>query len=429
MNDKKWLFLDIDDTLCNTKATHLPALKVCFKYLGKYLPKLKYQDFLTAYYQARAFIHQKLGPTAQSHDRERYFKKMFDDLKIKKSSVLAKKLNSLYWQTVNEKLKLLSGVEKTLQILQKRKIKLGIITDHLHKIQIKKLETLKIKKYFSFIVTSEDAGYDKPHPDIFKLALKKAKANPKEVVMFGDDCAKDYQGALKNNLTSVDLNPSDCPIGKNSLKSFAEILRFFPVNQKSTKIDDGYVKFKANKISAKILKVTEIKELNLYRERLRKAELIGDNGKVGFGNISKRHRNGFIISGTDTGKIKNLRPADYAFVKNWKIEKNNLNYEGTTEPSSESLTHAILYQTDKNIKAVIHIHNSKIWNKLITKKLNSNKRAHYGTPAMALAVRDFLKQNKKSAYLAMGGHRDGCLFFGQNLAGVCKNIFTKLKNS
>lgn len=429
MLTKKWLFVDIDDTLCDTKATHLPALKVCFKYLKKYQPQLNFQDFFARYNQAREFIHQKLGPIAQSHDRWRYFQKMLDDLKIKKSLGLAKKLNSLYWQTVNEKLKLLSGVEKTLQILQKRKIKLGIITDHLRKTQLKKLETLKIKKYFSFVVTSEDAGHDKPHSDIFKLALKKSKANPKEVVMFGDDCAKDYQGALKNNLTGVDLDPSDCPIGKNNLKSFTEILRFFPVAQKPDKVDDGYVKFKANQINAKILKVAEIKELNLYRERLRKAGLIGDNGKVGFGNISKRHGSGFIISGTDTGKIKNLQPSDYAFIKNWKIAKNNLRYEGTIEPSSESLTHAILYQTDKNINAVIHIHNSKIWNKLVTEKLNSDKRTSYGTPAMALAVRDFLKQNKKATHLAMGGHRDGCLFFGKNLASVCKNIFTKLKNS
>ena len=226
MLTKKWLFVDIDDTLCDTKATHLPALKVCFEYLKKCQPQLNYQDFLQAYDKGRKIIHQTLDPTPQSHDRWRYFQEALTKLNIKQTLNLAKKLDSLYWQTVNQKLKLFSGVEKTLKELQKRNIKLGIISDHLRKIQLRKLKTLKIRKYFSVIVISEDTGRDKPDKSIFKLAITKAGIKPKDAVMFGDDYKRDYEGALKNGLLAAHLGSNYH--SNNSLKYFSEILKFFP---------------------------------------------------------------------------------------------------------------------------------------------------------------------------------------------------------
>lgn len=54
-----------------------------------------------------------------------------------------------------------------------------------------------------FIVTSEEAGREKPKPSIFRLALKKAGCSPKETVMVGDSVEKDVRGAEKAGIAGI----------------------------------------------------------------------------------------------------------------------------------------------------------------------------------------------------------------------------------
>ena len=52
-------------------------------------------------------------------------------------------------------------------------------------------------KYIGYLVTSDEAGKEKPYKDIFKLALKKLGLKASEVIMLGDNEVKDLQGAEK----------------------------------------------------------------------------------------------------------------------------------------------------------------------------------------------------------------------------------------
>ena len=56
-------------------------------------------------------------------------------------------------------------------------------------------EELEILPYLDLIVTSGEAGSDKPEPGIFNLALEKAGVQPSEAIMIGDQYSNDVVGA------------------------------------------------------------------------------------------------------------------------------------------------------------------------------------------------------------------------------------------
>ncbi len=54
---------------------------------------------------------------------------------------------------------------------------------------------LGLTDHLDFIVTSHDAGAEKPHPPIFRLALARAGAKPEEAMHVGDSPVSDVEGA------------------------------------------------------------------------------------------------------------------------------------------------------------------------------------------------------------------------------------------
>jgi len=188
------------------------------------------------------------------------------------------------------------------------------------------------------------------------------------------------------------------------------------------RIDEGYIKFKCKWLRAKPLSAKCLKELNAWRGKLYQLGFIGayKNG-IGFGNISVRikNTNQFIISGTQTGGIRELTEKHYTKVVRGDFKKNSLTCKGPIKASSESLTHLEVYKADKRVNAVIHVHHPKLWKKLLNKAPTTQKSVSYGTPEMADEVLRIFKEmgpgiNRKKVFV-MAGHRDGVIAFGKDL--------------
>jgi putative hydrolase of the HAD superfamily len=84
---------------------------------------------------------------------------------------------------------------------------LHIITNGFEEVQQKKLDTSDLRKYFTTITTSEEAGVKKPEPWIFELALRKAGARPEKSLMVGDDLVVDMLGAREMGMDTMFFNP------------------------------------------------------------------------------------------------------------------------------------------------------------------------------------------------------------------------------
>jgi ribulose-5-phosphate 4-epimerase/fuculose-1-phosphate aldolase len=181
-----------------------------------------------------------------------------------------------------------------------------------------------------------------------------------------------------------------------------------------------YIKFTCEQAATEITRFGALAELNAYRRKLLHLRVIGVNANgIGFGNLSIRDSatKNFYITGSATGRKPELTLADCARVVGHDFEKNWLRYEGSAIPSSESLTHAAVYESDAKAGSVIHCHDSKLWAALLNKAPTSSKAVDYGTPEMACEVTRLFKvtdvQSRK--ILVMAGHEGGIVAFGKDL--------------
>ena len=147
--------------------------------------------------------------------------------------------------------------------------------------------------------------------------------------------------------------------------------------------EEGYIKFNCTwKRKAIIIQDNYFKSLNYWREKLFALSLIGmyKNG-IGFGNLSCREKdNVFLITGSATGGKKQLERSDYARVSSVNIGKNSLVCEGKTKASSESLSHAAIYNCLPEVESVIHVHSHKMWKHFFNKLPTTSKLMRYLLP-------------------------------------------------
>ena len=78
-------------------------------------------------------------------------------------------------------------------------------------IQMEKLEYLGLADRIDYLVSSEEAGMDKPGSPIFWLALQKCGCLAGEAVMVGDNFRHDVQGATDVGIAGVWLNWTHLP--------------------------------------------------------------------------------------------------------------------------------------------------------------------------------------------------------------------------
>lgn len=165
----------------------------------------------------------------------------------------------------------------------------------------------------------------------------------------------------------------------------------------------------------------ELSALNAWRDILWKLELIGEDPQryegYGFGNVSQRHDAGnqFVISGTQTGHIRKIEEHHYALVTEFDPNSNRVIAEGPVRPSSESMTHGVLYSLDESVNCVLHVHSPDIWTAASKLKLPLTRAdVDYGTPEMATEVSRLFRETdvQQQGIFAMAGHQDGVVSFG-----------------
>ncbi len=181
-----------------------------------------------------------------------------------------------------------------------------------------------------------------------------------------------------------------------------------------------YVKFTFHCARADITPFDALAGLNAYRRKLLKQRLMGvDSTGIGFGNVSVRDgvSKNFYITGSATGGLPELTSTDCVRVVAYDFARNWLRYEGAAIPSSESLTHAAVYESDPSTSAIIHCHDLGLWATLLDRVPATSKAVAYGTPEMAYEImRLFKVSNARSEkILVMAGHEGGIVTFGEDL--------------
>ncbi len=224
-----------------------------------------------------------------------------------------------------------------------------------------------------------------------------------------------------------------------------DLLRLFPEKDDIANINikhkpkESYTKFNCDWINDKPIAEKLLVDIDKSRDLLYSAGLIGaytdgpDKG-IGFGNISKRivGTDNFIITGTATGNFPILKPEHYTSVVEFDIDKNSLTCRGPVQASSESLTHAAVYLSDKSITSVVHVHNHQLWAKLKDKMPTTSPDAEYGTPEIANEIIRLFREQKtelmKHKIIVMAGHEDGIISFGTTVEESTQIIMALVNN-
>lgn len=195
------------------------------------------------------------------------------------------------------------------------------------------------------------------------------------------------------------------------------------------KTDDGYIKFRCEHTCAdwgskELPLCPELKQcildLDKFRTFVYEQGFIGmyENG-IGYGNLSHRFRGNFVITASATGSAKELGIDGYSLVTGSDIGQNTVQSIGPLPASSETMTHAAIYEASPKIQCVLHIHSRILFDALKEKNaLSTDENIAYGTPEMAKAIKNIAEKNPCEGIVVMLGHDEGIIIYGLNTEHV-----------
>ncbi|RMG41478.1 MAG: HAD family hydrolase [Methanobacteriota archaeon] len=431
MSPIKAILFDLDDTLYPYEENHELALRNAYNYWYE-LTGDDFRTFRQKYRDARTRVKRFLSDTAASHSRPLYFQTMVEQEFKRSLAYHAAELTARYWDEFIRVIKPFPHVMEFLKRRSEEGIMLGIITNMSAEVQLRKLHALEIDGHFEIMVTSEEVGKEKPHPHIFLHALNKLKIPPQKAIMIGDSYEADYEPAKFLEMQAILLDHRNKYRNKEALRAstFGEIENIL----RSLKPKDGVIKYGLI-YRQKTISLPEplVQQTIAVRDKLWEMGLIGrypdthpEFAGLGYGNVSLRFSqdNQFIVTGSQTGYLPKLDADHVALVTDFDIDANEMVSKGPIKPSSESLTHAAIYEISPETQCVIHIHNNAMWRAYKElKTLVTPKGVEYGTPQMARAVQDaFRKAEGNPVAVIMLGHEDGIITWGRSSEEALKVI-------
>ena len=196
------VLFDLDNTLYDYEHSHGKALSEVRAKLGRNAG-IAPERFDALYDEARRSIKADLKDNASAHSRLLYFQRMIELTGLRSDVVMALDCEQTYWRTFLSAASLFPDVEETMRLIRSIGVQMAIVTDLTAQIQFRKIVYFGLESIVDHVVTSEEAGADKPAPPIFAIAKRKLDLKPGAAVwMIGDDAKKDCEGA-KTHLGAV----------------------------------------------------------------------------------------------------------------------------------------------------------------------------------------------------------------------------------
>ncbi len=187
------LLFDLDDTLyaygpCNDRALEAVHDLLCRTVITRA------DAFRALHDEVRGDLARELSGQAASHNRVLFFKRMVERLLGESRPTLALALFDEYWRVFFDAMVPAPDAHRVLGKLAAC-YPLALVSNHTTAVQLRKLQRLDFEGYFSAVVTSEEAGVEKPAAHIFEVALKAVGATAAQALMIGDSVKGDLAGA------------------------------------------------------------------------------------------------------------------------------------------------------------------------------------------------------------------------------------------
>ena len=192
ISTKKVVFLDLDDTLCDTEGITPQRLEMAKKVLSETTESSLVDNVME---QAISW-----DPVQSISGTKGRLQRIKQELKLTDESF--DQMRTIYNTVLFNYLTLYDGVEDALSWLHDR-FSLGLITNGPSQFQRKKIEQLGISKYFDVIIISGEFGEHKPNPKIFNFAVESLNSSVEDSVHIGDRPDSDIDGAQSVGITGI----------------------------------------------------------------------------------------------------------------------------------------------------------------------------------------------------------------------------------
>lgn len=202
------LFFDLDHTLWDFESNSRQTLAEIYELLDLRTKGVDdFDRFLRVYLEHNDRLWEKYRNGHIKVDELRWKRMWLTLLEFKiGDETLARNMGTVFLELLPTRKILFPYTKEILNYLLEKKYSLHLITNGFEKTQHSKLQHSGLDKYFSEIITSENANSLKPHKEIFDYALFKTGAAKKESIMLGDSLEVDIQGAINFGIDQVYVN-------------------------------------------------------------------------------------------------------------------------------------------------------------------------------------------------------------------------------
>ena len=207
----KGLFFDLDRTLWDVDRNQKKALQVIYDRYGLARHQPDFERCFTTYAQSneQLWAAYRDGDVTREELRNRRFVETLAAMGVHDSR-LARALSDAYVQLAPTFTAVMPHALEVVRALSQR-YPMYILTNGFVETQHVKLSHCGLAPYFRHVICSEEAGANKPSPQIYRYALDKAGLRVEEAVMIGDDPESDLLGALRTGMDSIWFNPTAQP--------------------------------------------------------------------------------------------------------------------------------------------------------------------------------------------------------------------------
>lgn len=236
----KALFLDLDNTLCDTKNASHKAVKILDKKLVSHFDH-HLNGIAESFWQH--IIKTPEGQEWKIHkgeNEEHYRSRLLKQVCLKEANFNMSPSDATYFCQYFFKARtnhfgFFQGVPELLVKLRKD-YTLVLITNGPLFSQEPKVEKVNIKSYVDHVILAGAYPEQKPHPSIFKLACTKANCSTEEALHVGDSYSADIIGANQSGIDSVWINSSHNDNDNNSKATYS-LTKFTELDQLLKKIN------------------------------------------------------------------------------------------------------------------------------------------------------------------------------------------------
>jgi putative hydrolase of the HAD superfamily len=186
------VFFDLDDTLIDTIGGRFARAKLSAARIVRDYPHLTMESLYERF----------LAPGPFGHDWPLGVVPVLQELKLHETRAGLEAIGLWFNIGCEHLVTPIAGVIEAIACLDARIIR-GVITNGDDHIQRNKFRQLGLDERVSVFVTNQRAGFSKPDPRIYELALAEAGVAPHEAVFIGDIVDVDVAGALAAGMHAI----------------------------------------------------------------------------------------------------------------------------------------------------------------------------------------------------------------------------------